>query len=225
MPKLAYIKYWVSYNLEIVVVHIAIFMKFWWIVKPHMWVVCVDSTHLKANMAVCEQWSLHFNDGGLLVSTNQLDGCSTNTLRLLCQSMSNTNFRWIENFGQGVKCTVHITQKNQRDHELKKIEKNTEKLAKSLTWANVRGKIIADNTIQCEWCLLNVAWHCWLTVLSRWQTAPHVGCPRYRHCLDSLWVSHSGWPVMSPHWLVSPSPPAQTPSVDKQNNADYLFIK
>lgn len=69
----------------------------------------VDSAHLKADMAVCEQWSFHFNDWGLLVSTDQLDGCSTDALQLICQTLSNPDIRWVKDFGQGVKGTVSKT--------------------------------------------------------------------------------------------------------------------
>lgn len=70
-----------------------------------------DSPHLKANMAVCQQWPLNLNDRGFLVSTNQLDGCSTDTPQcFICQSVFNSLLRWVKNFGQGVKGTVHNTQ-------------------------------------------------------------------------------------------------------------------
>lgn len=59
-------------------------------------------------------------------------------------------------------------------------------------------------------------------MLSRWQTALHVGCLRYHHCLGFLLVSHLGWPVMSQRWLASPSLPAHSPSTDKRHNADYI---
>lgn len=61
-------------------------------------------------MAVCEQRSLHLNDGRLLVSSNQLDGGSTDTLGFLWQMLFQSFFRWAENFGQSVKGTLWKTQ-------------------------------------------------------------------------------------------------------------------
>lgn len=64
--------------------------------------------HLKTNVAVCEQRPLHFDDGGILVSTNQMDSCSTNTLqRFIGEPLFDPFFRWVKNFGQGVKGTGH----------------------------------------------------------------------------------------------------------------------
>lgn len=72
-------------------------------------------THLKTNMAVSEQRPLHFDDGGILVSTNQMDSCSTNTLqRFVGQPLFDPFFRWVKNFGQGVKGTGH--QKHTHKH-------------------------------------------------------------------------------------------------------------
>lgn len=52
-------------------------------------------------------------------------------------------------------------------------------------------------------------------MLSRWQTAPLVGCLRYHHCSGFLSESHLGWLMTSQHWLVSPGLRVQNPSVDK----------
>lgn len=80
-----------------------------------------DSSHLKANMAVCQQWPFNLNDRGFLVSTNQLDGCSTDTpQRFICQSLFNSLLMRVKNFGQGVESTVHNTQILQLTELIKK---------------------------------------------------------------------------------------------------------
>lgn len=122
-----------------------------------------NSAHLKADMAVREQWSFHLNNGGLLVSTNQLDGRSTDTRRLICQSLSGSNFKWVENFGQGVKGTAHNTHTHRllnefdntyllfyfsRNEESKTEENKFESESKFIKWANVSGKIIENTTIK-----------------------------------------------------------------------------
>jgi len=82
-------------------------------------VVRVDSAHLEADMAVCEQRSFHLDDGGLLVSTNQLEGCSTDALRLIWQTVSDASFCGVEYFGQGVKGTGRHTHTHTHKHTFK----------------------------------------------------------------------------------------------------------
>lgn len=72
--------------------------------------------HLKTNMAVCEQRPLHFDDGGILVSTDQMDSCSNTLQRFIGQPLFDPFFRWVKNFGQGVKGTGH--QKHTQTHKL-----------------------------------------------------------------------------------------------------------
>ena len=65
--------------------------------------IASDFTDLEADVAVCEQGSLHLDDGRLLVPTNQLDRCSAGTL--LGHILSNCYLGRVEDFGQSVEGT------------------------------------------------------------------------------------------------------------------------